>query len=95
MFKKIFPNVRVGVNALRSSYYSFVNQEAVLRGKILTMSQKKAIAEKMRTSVQYLDGNYLKTQQNQPNPRLPLVKMEPVDENAVIRPKITETYQKQ
>jgi hypothetical protein len=50
----------VGVNALRSSYVSFMNSEAIKNGKQLTVNQKEKIAYKMRTSRKYFDEAYLK-----------------------------------
>lgn len=51
---------RVGVNALRSSYVSYVNSEAIRNGKQLTVNQKEKIAHRMRTSRKYMDEAYLK-----------------------------------
>ena len=51
---------RVGVNALRSSYVSYANSEAIRNGKQLTVNQKEKIAYKMRTSRTYMDQSYLK-----------------------------------
>ena len=51
---------RVGINALRSSYVSYMNSEAIRNGKQLTVKQKEKIAEKMRSSRKYLDEAYLK-----------------------------------
>ena len=51
---------KVGINALRSSYVSFMNSEAIKNGKQLTVNQKDKIAEKMRSSRQCFDEAYLK-----------------------------------
>ena len=51
---------KVGINALRSSYVSFMNSEAIRNGKQLTVNQKDKIAEKMRSSRQCFDEAYLK-----------------------------------
>ena len=51
---------RVGINALRSSYVSYQNSEAIRNGKQLTVKQKEKIAERMRSSRKYLDEAYLK-----------------------------------
>lgn len=51
---------KVGINALRSSYVSFQNSEAIRDGKQLTVKQKEKIAERMRSSRKYLDEAYLK-----------------------------------
>ena len=50
----------VSVNSLRSSYVSYMNSEAIKKGKQLTVNQKEKIAYKMRTSRKYLDEAYLK-----------------------------------
>ena len=55
-----FTGKMVSVNTFRSSYYSYVNREAIKNGKQLTMKQKEKIAYKMRTSVKYLESSYLK-----------------------------------
>ena len=51
---------KVGVNALRSSYVSYMNSEAIKNGKQLTVNQKEKIAHRMRSSRKYLDEAYLK-----------------------------------
>ena len=51
---------KVGINALRSSYVSYENSEAIRNGKQLTVKQKEKIAERMRSSRKYLDEAYLK-----------------------------------
>jgi hypothetical protein len=51
---------RVGINALRSSYVSYMNSEATKNGKQLTVKQKETMAEKMRSSRKYLDEAYLR-----------------------------------
>jgi len=51
---------KVGINALRSSYVSFQNSEAIRNGKQLTVKQKEKIAERMRSSRKYLDEACLK-----------------------------------
>jgi len=55
-----FTGKAVSVNTFRSSYVSYRNREAIRNGRQLTMKQKEAMAEKMRTSVKYLDSAYLK-----------------------------------
>ena len=55
-----YTNKRVGVNALRSSYVSYMNSEAIKNGKQLTVNQKEKIAHRMRTSRKYMDEAYLK-----------------------------------
>ena len=51
---------RVGINALRSSYVSYMNSEAIKNGKQLSVKDKEKIAIKMRSSRKYLDEAYLK-----------------------------------
>ena len=51
---------RVGINALRSSYVSYKNSEAIKNGKQLSVKDKEKIALKMRSSRKYLDEAYLK-----------------------------------
>ena len=51
---------RVGINALRSSYVSFRDSEAIKNGKQLSVKDKEKIAIKMRSSRKYLDEAYLK-----------------------------------
>lgn len=55
-----FTGKMVSVNTFRSSYYSYINREAIRKGKQLTMKRKEDIAKRMRTSVKYLDSSYLK-----------------------------------
>ena len=55
-----FTGKMVSVNTFRSSYVSYMNREALKKGRLLTMNQKEKIAERMRTSVKYLDSAYLK-----------------------------------
>ena len=55
-----FTGKAVSVNTFRSSYVSYKNREAIKKGRQLTMKQKEAMAEKMRTSVKYLDSASLK-----------------------------------
>lgn len=55
-----FTGQMVSVNTFRSSYYSYINREAIRKGKQLTMKRKEDIAKRMRTSVRYLDQSYLK-----------------------------------
>ena len=51
---------RVGINALRSSYVSYKNSEAIKNGKQLSVKDKEKIALKLRSSRKYLDEAYLK-----------------------------------
>ena len=75
---------KVGINALRSSYVSYMNSEAIRNGKQLTVNQKDKIAEKMRSSRQCFDEAYLKIfpiaqeELRQKEPTEPIVK--PIDE---------------
>ena len=75
---------KVGINALRSSYVSYMNSEAIRNGKQLTVNQKDKIAERMRSSRQCFDEAYLKifpiAQEDlrQKEPTEPIVK--PIDE---------------
>ena len=55
-----FTGKRVGINALRSSYVSYRNSEAIKNGKQLSVKDKEKIAIKMRSSRKYLDEAYLK-----------------------------------
>lgn len=50
----------VSVNTFRSSYVSWVNSEAIKRGKQMTVNEKEKLAYRMRTSRKYLDEAYLK-----------------------------------
>ena len=49
-----FTNKNVGVNLLRSSHASYLDE------KRLTVKEKDELAKKMRTSRKYLDMNYIK-----------------------------------
>ena len=75
---------KVGINALRSSYVSYMNSEAIRNGKQLTVNQKDKIAERMRSSRQCFDEAYLKIfpiaqeELRQKEPTEPIVK--PIDE---------------
>jgi len=60
IFSNDYPDKNVGVNAIRSSYYSYRNKLAVQSGTPLPYTIKKQIALQMRTSVEKLDRNYLK-----------------------------------
>jgi hypothetical protein len=75
----------VGINALRSSYVSYMNSEAIRNGKQLTVKQKEKMAERMRSSRKYLDEAYLKIF---PIAQQELIKKEPSE--IVVRP-IDET----
>ena len=72
---------RVGINALRSSYVSYQNSEAIRNGKQLTVKQKEKMAERMRSSRKYLDEAYLKIF---PIAQQELIKKEPSE--AVVTP---------
>ncbi len=50
----------VSVNTFRSSYVSYVNSEAIKRGRQMTVKDKEKLAYRMRTSRKYLDEAYLK-----------------------------------
>ena len=79
-----FTGKTVGINALRSSYVSYQNSEAIKNGKQLTVNQKEKIAQKMRTSRKYLDESYLKIFPNAPldvRPEVPnVIVVHPVNE---------------
>jgi hypothetical protein len=49
-----FTNKNIGVNSLRSSYASYLDQNR------MTVKEKDELAKKMRTSRRYLDLNYIK-----------------------------------
>ena len=75
---------RVGVNALRSSYVSFMNSEAIKNGKQLSVKQKDKIAERMRSSRKYFDEAYLKifpTTQEEKQTEPSVIVVKPVDES--------------
>jgi len=55
-----FTGKKVSVNSLRSSYVSYMNIEAIKRGKQLSVNDKEKIAYRMRSSRKYLDEAYLK-----------------------------------
>ena len=56
----LYTGKAVSVNALRSSYVTYMNTEAIKKGKPLTVKDKEKIATRMRTSRKYLDEAYLK-----------------------------------
>jgi len=60
IFSNDYPDKNVGVNAIRSSYYSYRNKLSVQSGTILPYTIKKQIALQMRTSVDRLERSYLK-----------------------------------
>ena len=60
IFSADYPDKNVGVNAIRSSYYSYQNKLSVQSGFPLQYAVKKQIAIQMRTSPKLLDSNYLK-----------------------------------
>jgi hypothetical protein len=75
---------RVGVNALRSSYVSYMNSEAIKNGKQLNVKQKDKIAERMRSSRKYFDEAYLKifpTTQEEKQTEPSVIVVKPVDES--------------
>ena len=60
IFSKDFPDKNIGSSSIRSSYYSWISTLALENGTPLTYETKEIIANKMRTSVEQLDKNYLK-----------------------------------
>ena len=76
---------RVGVNALRSSYVSYMNSEAIKNGRQLSVKQKDKIAEKMRSSRKYFDESYLKifptTQEGLQPIEQSVIVVNPIDES--------------
>jgi hypothetical protein len=60
IFSKEYPYINVGSSSIRSSYYSYANNQMIKQGFPLSYETKEFIAEKMRTSVEQLDKNYLK-----------------------------------
>lgn len=78
-----FTGKSVSVNSLRSSYVSYMNAEAIRKGKQLTVNDKEKIAYRMRSSRKYLDEAYLKIfpmeAQNQQSIKQE-IKLEDIDE---------------
>jgi len=60
IFSKDHPDKNIGSSSIRSSYYSWYNTIAIENGVPLSYEVKEDIADKMRTSVEMLDKNYLK-----------------------------------
>ena len=81
-----FTNKNVGVNSLRSSYASYLDQNR------MTVKEKDELAKKMRTSRRYLDLNYIKilpnTQAQMQNPAAAIATVE-------LKPEQLNAYQKQ
>ena len=50
----------VSVNTFRSSYVSYKNSEAIKKGRQLTVKDKEKLADRMKTSRNYIDEAYLK-----------------------------------
>ena len=77
-----FTNKNVGVNSLRSSYASYLDQNR------MTVKEKDELAKKMRTSRRYLDLNYIKilpntqTQMQTPAAAIATVESKPEQLNA-------------
>ena len=61
IFSDVFPTINIGSSSLRSSYYSYVISKVAEQGTFLRYEVKKQIAFRMRTSVDKLDRNYLKS----------------------------------
>lgn len=53
-FREIFNDNRISINAIRSSYLSYLNKKG------MSISDKKKIAIQMRTGVRTIDMNYIK-----------------------------------
>ena len=74
----------VSVNTFRSSYVSYVNSEAIKKGKQLTVKEKEKLALKMRTSRKYIDESYLKifpmVKQEESQQQERIIKVQPVEE---------------
>ena len=89
---------KVSVNSLRSSYVSYLNSEAISRGRQLSVAQKDKIAHRMRTSRKYLDEAYLKIfpieyqARSQPAQQVQ-IKVEPVDETTPYQKQLTRNQQ--
>ena len=60
LFSKDYPNINIGTNSIRSSYYSYIVAYNISKGNAVSYNEKEEIAEKMRTSVKQLDLNYYK-----------------------------------
>ena len=80
IFSNDYPDKNVGVNAIRSSYYSYRNKLSVQSGTILPYTIKKQIALQMRTSVEKLDRNYLKLYNYQNSLFHPIYPNQPLEE---------------
>jgi len=82
--KALFRNTgqNVSVNSLRSSYVSYVFNESVSKGKLISVNQQEKIANQMRTSRKYLTDSYLKIFQQDKNVEIkqePQAEQEPID----------------
>ena len=79
-----FTGKSVSVNTFRSSYVSWVNSEAIKRGRQLSVRDKEKIAYRMRTSRKYLDEAYLKLfpieQKEAQEPQQKVINVVPVQE---------------
>jgi len=53
-FRNLFPDNKISINAIRSSYLSYRNKLG------LSITEKKKLAIQMRTSVKTIDTNYIK-----------------------------------
>lgn len=91
----LFTGKRVSVNSFRSSYVSYMNSEAIRKGKQLTVNDKEKIAYRMRTSRKYLDEAYLKIFPIAQDYRAPSIKEEPKDDAVSQQINETTPYQKQ
>jgi len=91
-----FTGKSVSVNSLRSSYVSYMNMEAIRKGRQLTVNDKEKIAHKMRSSRKYLDEAYLKLfpiqAQNQTSIKQE-IKVEDVDERTPYQKQLTRNQQ--
>ena len=70
----------VSVNSLRSSYVSYVFNESVSNGKLISVKQQEKIAVQMRTSQKYLTESYLKIFQQDTKNKNVEIKQEPVEQ---------------
>ena len=75
-------DVRIGTNSLRSSYVSNFYSTATAKGKQRTYNEQKLLAERMRTSIKYLQLSYNKIIDR---PQVD-IKEEPNDANDYIAP---------
>ena len=93
IFSKDYPDKNIGSSSIRSSYYSWFNTIAIENGVPLSYEVKEDIADKMRTSVEMLDKNYLKIYKY----THPIIQQEPKQEEVIQQPIIntlpkTNTY---